>query len=84
MEMLYRAEIDRLDFSESHQSAAAQFQTRLLSQEDVQIKFSQEQISRFLVIFDVYQRQGGYTRERYMERVELEFRLDGDLSKQDL
>ena len=25
MEMLYRAEIDRLDFSESHQSAAAQF-----------------------------------------------------------
>ena len=77
-------EIDRLELSESHQSAAAQFQTRLLSQEDVQIKFSQDQISRFLAIFDVYQRQGGYTRERYMERVELEFRLDGDLSKQDL
>ena len=50
---------------------------------EIFMKFSRSQIQRFLSVFDAYQRQGGSTREKYRERLEIEFRRDG-LTKSDL
>ena len=83
MELLYRTEIERLAFSHPPASTTAQQQVELLSSEEVHDRFSQGQLERFTAIFDSYQRQGGTTRDKYMDRLELEFRLDG-LQRSDL
>lgn len=57
----------------------------MLSTEEITAKFSQTQVRRFLAVFDQYQRQGAHaTRTQYMDRLELEFRMDASLTKADL
>ena len=66
-------------------SKTAQVQIELLSNEEIQVKFTQAQLRRFLAVFDQYQRQGQHaTRQQYMDRVELEFRMDASISRLDL
>lgn len=50
----------------------------------MQAKFTQAQVRRFLAIFDQYQRTTYATRQQYMDRVELEFRMDPSLNRLDL
>ena len=54
MEMLYQAEIQSLKFQDQPASKTAQVQIELLSNEEIQAKFTQAQIRRFLAIFDQY------------------------------
>ena len=77
MELLYKAEIERLAYQEPPSSTTAQAQIELLSTEELNLQYSQKQIARFVAIFDSHQRIGTMTRGQYMDRVELEFRLDG-------
>ena len=52
MELLYKAEIERLAYQEPPSSTTAQAQIELLSTEELNLQYSQKQIARFVAIFD--------------------------------
>jgi len=50
-------------------STTAQVKIPLLTPEEVQAKFTQGQVRRFLTVYDQYQRQGLATRQQYTDRL---------------
>ena len=57
--------------------STTQYQTevQLMTPNKLQEKYSNEQVKRFIAIFESYAKSGK-TRERYIERLELEFKQE--------